>query len=78
LLAGHHNYNPQGNDMVGSTHSPSELLRECAEADDPFDFSIIASAARWCRDPDNSASEYTVGDLDFVVGMQNIAGYLEP
>jgi hypothetical protein len=77
LLAGHHDYNPQGNDMAGGTHSPSELLRECAEADDPFDFSIIASAARWCRDPDNSASEYTVGDLDFVVGMQNIAGYLE-
>jgi hypothetical protein len=77
LLAGHHDYNPQGNDMAGGIHSPSELLRECAEADDPFDFSIIASAARWCRDPDNSASEYTVSDLDFMVGMQNIAGYLE-
>jgi hypothetical protein len=52
-------------------------LCTCAEADGPFDISQLAGAARWCRDPDNYASGYTVGDLEFVTSMQRVAARLD-
>jgi hypothetical protein len=53
-------------------HHPTQLLRECAEADDEGDFSALARAARFCRDPNNFSLEYGVGDLDFVAMLQGI------
>jgi hypothetical protein len=50
----------------------TQVLNECAEADDPEDEGVVARAARWCRDPDNFASDYTVRDLGFVVTLQNL------
>jgi hypothetical protein len=66
-----------GFEYVDQVGRAEQLLHTCVEADDPFDFSQLASAARWCRDPNNFASEYTVGDLDFVAGMQELAKRLD-
>ncbi|KAH5573078.1 hypothetical protein HBI24_201080 [Parastagonospora nodorum] len=50
----------------------TQVLGECVEADDLEDEGVVARAARWCRDPDNFASHYTVRDLGFVVTLQNL------
>jgi hypothetical protein len=74
---------PEGYDMgalfdyADRIERAEQPLCTCAEADDPFDFSQLASAARWCRDPDNYASGYTVSDLEFVTTMQAVAARLD-
>lgn len=49
-----------------------KVLSECAEADDLEDDSVVARAARWCRDPTNFAQRYTVRDLGFIVTLQDL------
>jgi hypothetical protein len=54
------------------SYPPTQPLRECVEADDKEDFSALARAARWCRDPNNFSLEYRVGDLGLVVALQGM------
>jgi hypothetical protein len=69
---------PDPNDMgapmetVDLQYSWDFPLRDCVEADDYEDLSDLARAARWCRDPDNLASHYTVCDAYFVLGLMGM------
>jgi hypothetical protein len=55
-----------------NSYPSTQLQRECAEADDQSDFSALARAARFCREPKNFSLEYVVSDLDFVMMLQGI------
>jgi hypothetical protein len=53
-------------------YSYDHPLRDCVEADDFEDFSDLARTARWCRNPENLASHYSVSDAYFVVNLMSM------
>ncbi|KAL5114643.1 hypothetical protein ACEQ8H_007488 [Pleosporales sp. CAS-2024a] len=58
-------------------YPPTQLLRECVEADDMEDQGAVARASRWCRDSSNCAGHYHIADLDFVLDLMGMVADAE-
>jgi hypothetical protein len=60
---------------VNKTHYPdTQLLRGCVEADYLDDHSNLARAARYSRRPYSYAADYVVGQVDLILGLEEVLG----